>query len=412
MTQRLAHLHAHLEPASATSSVGTAEVPQYSADGKIVFETLMIPMRDGPRLCCLLARPADGGEYPVLFTQRYAGDGSDPGSTAERERMAREGYAVGFVTFRGAHNSEGHYEGYHTLAQDGYDVCEWLSEQPWANGKVGTFGGSQGGMAQNLLASAAPPSLVCQYNVDTGMSMFHEAFRHGGGGQRGPLAFGGGILGGVSVGRYDSDHRQEIQPAWKLHPYYDEYWAVEDSTPHLSKMNVPSCSVGSWFDFMCQGSVASYVGRQWLGAPGSKGTQTMVLGPWLHGGPKENKIGELEFPEVASFPYGGFKAHMSQYFHRHLKTGQGDPQAEPRVTYYVMGPVGEPDAPGHEWRGAEDWPIPALPTAYYLTDSGALELECPGQQSRLGIVADPEQRADNGTSSVSFPGTFDGACCS
>ena len=89
-----------------------------SEDGKVVFEKLMIPMRDGPRLCCLLARPRDDGEYPVLFTQRYAGDGSDPGSTAERERMAREGYAVGFVTFRGAHSSEGHYEGYHTLAQD------------------------------------------------------------------------------------------------------------------------------------------------------------------------------------------------------------------------------------------------------------------------------------------------------
>jgi predicted acyl esterase len=192
-----------------------AEAPQsaLSEDGEVIFETLMVPMRDGPRLCCLLARPASGGPYPVLFTQRYAGDGSDPGSTAERERMAREGFAVGFVTFRGAHRSEGHYEGYHTLAQDGHDVCEWLAAQPWSNGKVGTFGGSQGGMAQNLLASTSPPSLVCQYNVDTGMSMFHEAFRHGGGGQRGPAAFGGGILGGVSEGRYDAEHRQEIQPA-------------------------------------------------------------------------------------------------------------------------------------------------------------------------------------------------------
>ena len=36
-------------------------------------------------------------------------------------------------------------------------------------------------MAQNLLAATAPPSLVCQYTVDTGMSMYHEAFRHGGG---------------------------------------------------------------------------------------------------------------------------------------------------------------------------------------------------------------------------------------
>ena len=130
----------------------------------------------------------------------------------------------------------------------------------------------------------------------------------------------------------------------------------------------------------------------------------MVLGPWLHGGPKENKVGELEFPAVANFPYGGFKAHMSDYFRRHLKTGEGDSQAEPRVTYYVMGAVGEPDAPGHEWRGAEDWPIPAKPTAYYLSAGGALELQCSDEATKVGIVADPEQRADNGTGSVAFPG--------
>ena len=84
--------------------------------------------------------------------------------------------------------------------------------------------------------------------------------------------------------------------AWKDHPYYDDYWAVEDSTQHIPKMNVPSCSVGSWFDFMCQGSVASFVGRQRLGAEGSAGKQTMVLGPWLHGGPKENKVSDRARP--------------------------------------------------------------------------------------------------------------------
>ena len=365
----------------------------------------MIPTRDGARLSCQLARPADGaGPWPVLFTMRYGGDGRDQGSVEERGRMAAEGYAVGFVLFRGCHDSEGRYEGYHTLARDAYDACEWLAKQPWCDGQVATFGGSQGGTAQNFLAGQAPPSLVCQYNCDTGLSMYHEAFRHGGGGQRGPAAFGGGELGAEASPHFDKDHRSEIQAEWKEHPFYDEYWAVEDSTQHLGKMNVPSCSVGSWFDFMCQGSAASFVGRQRLGGPASRGSQTMVIGPWLHGGPKETSIGELELPPQAKFPQGGFKEHMSQYFAHHLK---GVPMQETAVVqYYVMGAVGEEGAPGNEWRGAPDWPIPACPTKYFLAEGGSLALDCPADGG-TDIVADPADRADNGSGSVAFQGARD-----
>ena len=34
-----------------------------------------------------------------------------------------------------------------------------------------------------------------------------------------------------------------------------------------------------------QGSVASFMGRQHLGAEGGRGKQQLILGPWLHGGP-------------------------------------------------------------------------------------------------------------------------------
>ena len=41
---------------------------------------------------------------------------------------------------------------------------------------------------------------------------------------------------------------------------------------------------------------------------GSAGRQTMVIGPWLHGGNKEaGKVGELMLPAQAEFPNGGFK---------------------------------------------------------------------------------------------------------
>ena len=51
------------------------------------------------------------------------------------------------------------------------------------------------------------------------------------------------------------------------HPTYDDYWAEEDCTRHFDKMNVPCFTVGSWYDFMCVGSVESFIGRQHKGGP-------------------------------------------------------------------------------------------------------------------------------------------------
>src|SRR5262249_39612926 len=60
------------------------------------------------------------------------------------------------------------------------DTVEWLAAQPWCTGKVGTFGSSQAGFAQNFLAVTRPPHLTAQYMIDTGLSLFHEGYRIGG----------------------------------------------------------------------------------------------------------------------------------------------------------------------------------------------------------------------------------------
>lgn len=186
---------------------------------------------------------------------------------------------------------------------------------------------------------------MCQYMIDTGLSLYHEAFFQGGGGMLGPLGFGGGSESRpgpfLSAGKYDNENKSEIHPAWADHPHYDDYWALEDSTQHISKMNVPCCTIGSWYDYMCQGSVASFVGRQRLGAAGSIGRQTLICGPWLHGGDKRTSIGELELPSQAAFPYeGGMAEHMAAYFKHHMygtppPTLVGTDGGSAAVSYYV-----------------------------------------------------------------------------
>ncbi len=67
--------------------------------------------------------------------------------------------------------------GWQEKQRDGYDTVEWLANQKWSTGKIGTMGGSQAGYAQNFLAVTQPPHLVAQYMTDTGLSLYHEGYR-------------------------------------------------------------------------------------------------------------------------------------------------------------------------------------------------------------------------------------------
>lgn len=384
---------------SPISSVATAEEPAVDL-GEVTERHVMVPMRDGTRLSVYLYRPAGEGPWPALLEQRYA-DARAPQTRKELASLASHGYVVALQNFRGSQRSEGTWVGYRALGwgelQDGYDTVEWLAAQPWCNGKVGTFGSSQAGFAQNFLAVARPPHLVCQYMIDTGLSLFHEGYRIGG--TTRPERF----KGMDAVCREPSDNRR-LLAEWFQHSTYDEYWAAEDCSRHFDRMNVPCFTVGSWYDFMCVGSIESFIGRQHRGGPSSRGRQQLLIGPWLHGRfNKQNRVGDLVYPENAGFD---MLSHMAGWFNHHLKGADNGTDAAAAVRYYVMGAVGEPDSPGNEWRTADDWPVPAEPTAYYLQPEGGLSTAAPhADGGDSSLLADPLHPA--GIPGTGFPGARD-----
>ncbi|MCC2669722.1 MAG: putative hydrolase, CocE/NonD family [Armatimonadetes bacterium] len=367
--------------------------------GGVTEEHVMVPMRDGTRLFVYLFRPPGKGPWPGLLEQRYA----PMDSLASRQafaRIAAAGYAVAGANFRGAQKSEGTWVGYRALGwgklKDGYDLCEWLGTQPWCTGKVGTMGGSQAGFAQNFLAITRPPHLVAQYMTDTGLSLFHEGYRIGG--TTRPERFK----------QMDStarvpEHNRALLAEWFQHPTYDRYWQDEDCSRHFDRMNVPCFTLGSWFDFMCQGSVDSFIGRQHRGGPNSRGKQQLLIGPWVHGGTKANKINELTFPENAVFDREG---HVIRWFDHYLKGKDTGVDRDAPVRYYAMGACGEPGAPGNEWRDAKDWPVAAKSTGYYLQAHGLLTTSAPYEEhSQTTFAADPVHPAQIPTRA--FPGAMD-----
>jgi predicted acyl esterase len=386
--------------AVTAQSAATAEQPVDLAE--ITEQHVMIPMRDGKRLSAYLYFPKGKGPWPVLYEQRYA----DLRAGATRKgfaRLAEAGFVVAAENFRGAQLSEGTWVGYRALGwgelKDGYDTVEWLAEQPWSTGKIGTFGSSQAGFAQNFLAVTQPPHLVAQYMIDTGLSLFHEGYRIGG--TTRPERF----KGMDAVCREPNDNRR-LLAEWFDHPTYDDYWAHEDCTRFFDRMNVPCFTIGSWYDFMCVGSIESYIGRQHRGGAASRGQQQLLIGPWLHGGlqgKNANKVAELTYPENARFDA---EKHLVHWFDHYLKGVANGVEADDAVRYYVMGAVGEEGQPGNEWRLADDWPVRTTATNYYLHDGGSLSGRAPeSPDSYTGFLADPLH--PNTVPVRGFPGAAD-----
>lgn len=52
----------------------------------------------------------------------------------------KSGYAIAVQDVRGRHGSEGEFTLYEHAVQDGWDALDWLAQQSWSSGRIGTFG--------------------------------------------------------------------------------------------------------------------------------------------------------------------------------------------------------------------------------------------------------------------------------
>ncbi len=155
------------------------------------------PMRDGVRLCMDIFRPEAEGRFPALLalspygkaTQRRMLPQPCPPSTmadacieaGDSNYIVSRGYVHVIADTRGTGKSEGEYLSMYSKqeSEDGYDLVEWIAEQPWCDGNVGMIGISYYGTIQLVVASSQPPHLraICPFEATTDQYL---ACYHGG----------------------------------------------------------------------------------------------------------------------------------------------------------------------------------------------------------------------------------------
>lgn len=128
-----------------------------------ITKNIETPMRDGCILRGDLFLPDEGGCFPtILIRTPYEKDEMTVRPRFNYPGLYTEaGYAVFIHDCRGTGKSDGRYQPWLCDAEDGYDIVEWIAEQPWSTGKIGMLGSSNLGATQLLTASMRPPHLCC-----------------------------------------------------------------------------------------------------------------------------------------------------------------------------------------------------------------------------------------------------------
>ena len=360
----------------------TRAVAQVKQQAKVAVQpakkqTVQIAMRDGVHLATDIYLPAGEGPFPVVFSRTpYGRLKANEGAA----NFAAAGYVAVVQDMRGRFDSEGENLPFLGCGwgehQDGVDTIEWIKKQKWSNGKIGTIGGSAGGITQNLLAGAVPDGLKAQYLSVAAASLYSD------------VSYVGGAFRKADTENW-LNHNQFDPRALEIirsHPNYDDYWRKFDTTLKFTQMNVPAVHIGGWFDMFAQATINEFVGRQHSGADGARGAQKLIMGPWTHG------IGKMPAGEM-TFPTSKVPEQYSsgRWFEHYLSGADNGVEKEPAVAYYVMGDVSTPGAPGNEWRYADDWPIAAKETAAYFTSDGQLTFQKPtgGGDARVKFTFDP-----------------------
>ncbi|MCC2669491.1 MAG: putative acylase and diesterase [Armatimonadetes bacterium] len=335
-------------------------------------------MADGVKLATDVFLPTKGKPpYPtVLIRSPYNKDGMKPIAT----NLTAQGYAVVVQDLRGRFASEGHHaiifgnDGLGGKHQDGHDTLRWIAKQEWSNGKVATWGGSALGIVQNMSAPGAPEALKGQVVLVAFSDYYRQAAYQGGVWRKELLE-----------GWLKATQMEDVNLATFLeHPTYDDFWKGLNAEAHAEQVNAPGVFVGGWYDIFLQGSINSFTTIQQRGGPNARGKCFLVLGPQAHGAFND----KFYYPNAAQSPLD--VAAQMNLLSQWLKGATVDAKKQLLpVHYYVMGAVGEADAPGNIWRSVETWPPPAKATPFYLQADHSLRAGKPEQDGKLSFRYDP-----------------------
>ena len=346
---------------------------------------LRVPMRDGARLSADVYQPQASGPFPTIVTRTPYESGRDV-LIELGVWWAERGYVFVVQDCRGRFESDGVFHAYFPDIEDGYDTLEWVANQSWCNGKIGTWGRSYGGLTQWLSAPLQSPHLTCMAPHVICDDFFSDCHYVGGAFQlllslsaatiwETKLATViGSQAGRLFQNRKFWDHLPLIElderaigrriPYWREwleHPIYDDYWKRCNTVGRHHQINVPVFQQCGWFDPYAGAGFRNFnaVTKEG-GTDAARSQQRILVGPWTHDVPECTRMGDLDFGEASLLD---IREEERRWFDWQLKNITGGIADEPPIRIFVSGLNG--------WRFENEWPIGGTKYEhYYLHSNG------------------------------------------
>ncbi|MDP1726302.1 MAG: CocE/NonD family hydrolase [Bacteroidota bacterium] len=401
----------------------------FDVKANYVKREVYIPMRDGVKLFTAIYLPKDSSvKYPVLLNRTpysvgpYGAD-AFPERLRPSDLFARDGYIFVFQDVRGKSMSEGEFVNMTPQktskkskldvdeSTDTYDCIEWLLKNiNYHNGKVGQWGISYPGFytsagmidAHPALIASSPQAPICDWF--TGDDFHHNGavylphffgFFYGFGQAR--LKPGPGSwksidykttdgykfyleLGGLKNINNYYNHSVAFWDEMTQHETYDSFWQARNLRPHFKNIKPAVLVVGGWFDAEnLYGALQTY---KTIEKQSSKTTNSLVMGPWVHGGWGRGTgeyLGDINFRHKTSWYY---RDSIEYPFFSYYLKGKGDWKL-PEAIMFETG--------SNLWRKYEQWPPKNIEEKkYYLNEQGNMNLSSSGNNYDE-FISDPNK---------------------
>lgn len=206
--------------------------------------------------------------------------------------LANSDYAFVVVDWRGFYGSASAATANPNRGEDGYDCVEWISQQSWCDGNIGTWGPSALGKIQYETAREQHPNHKCAVPLVADPVMRYEDY------------FPGGV--------YRTEYVQQLDAlGYGMSTFLlantvkNISWNfVENQTTYPASINIPFFMIGGWFDHNVDGMLEYFNLLKTQSPVAVRDKHKLLMGPWCHGGSGAAYVGSLnqgewQYPNAA-----------------------------------------------------------------------------------------------------------------
>ncbi|MEZ4589066.1 MAG: CocE/NonD family hydrolase [Gemmatimonadales bacterium] len=424
-----------LGPSRLEAQARPNPVAEYFATQVDREDMVRIPMRDGKRLNASLFFPKNRARQNLPTILIFFPYTINPAVWAENQAFVENGYVLAYVNVRGRYFSEGVYTYLGGSGPDSYDTIDWISKQPWSNGKVGAIGCSSSAEEQHRMNAMHHPAFAAAVPRGSGAGIgrigpYNEMGNH----------YRGGVFQNFWLSWYHGagykykpsfpaeltrEQMLRLNRYWDLNPQSipqvkfdtvvntlpwgdiprrigsapsdlddfmtwpldDPRWKTIEFGNEGDRNGAPALYINSWYDVSTGPNLALFQYQtEYAATQLARDNTFMIVAPTPHCqmGRVESEryvIGEREVGD-ARFDYTGF---LLRWYDHWLKGIDNGIEREPRVRAYDMG--------DKAWKTYDTWPpAGARQVTYYLDSDGGANTA--GGDGRL-VLRRPRKDAED-----------------